>query len=112
MSADRRTNPILFAASLVGVLGALAAVPDVALAQQGRPSTLAMTCGQARNYLAGRGAAVLGTGGYTYDRFVRDRSFCEPTEITRNAVVPARDTPECFVGYRCIEPGRNWFDDE
>ncbi|BCM84475.1 hypothetical protein mvi_29360 [Methylobacterium indicum] len=113
MPTERRPSPTLLAASLVGVLGgALVAVPEAALAQQGRPSTLAMTCGQARNFLAARGAAVLGTGGYTYDRYVRDRSFCEPTEITKNAVVPTRDTPECLVGYRCIEPGRNWFDDE
>lgn len=105
MSADRRQVLIPFAAL------ALATVPTVALAQ-GRPSTLAMTCGQARGFLAAQGAAVLGTGGYTYDRFVRDRSFCEPTQITKNAFVPTRDTPECLVGYRCIEPGRNWFDDE
>ncbi|WP_204165644.1 hypothetical protein [Methylobacterium sp. 17Sr1-1] len=90
----------------------VAAIPAAASAQQGRPSTLDMTCGQARSFLAARGAAVLGTGGYTYDRFVRDRSFCEPTQITKNAFVPTRDTPECLVGFRCIEPGRNWFDDE
>ncbi|MFH6783919.1 MULTISPECIES: hypothetical protein [Methylobacterium] len=107
MSAHRRNpgSPALLAAL------ALAATSAAALAQ-GRPSTLAMTCGQARSFLAAQGAAVLGTGGYTYDRYVRDRSFCEPTQVTRNAVVPTRDTPECLVGYRCIEPGRNWFDDD
>ncbi|PIK70738.1 hypothetical protein [Methylobacterium frigidaeris] len=89
----------------------VSAAPTGALAQ-GRPSTLDMTCRQARSLLAAQGAAVLGTGGYTYDRFVRDRSFCEPTQITKNAFVPTRDTPECLVGYRCIEPGRDWFDDE
>jgi hypothetical protein len=107
--ADRRHLSIVLAAGIV------AAIPAAALAQgrpSGRPSTLDMTCGQARGFLATRGAAVLGTGGYTYDRFVRDRSFCEPTQITKNAFVPTRDTPECLVGYRCIEPGRNWFDDE
>ncbi|WP_245442609.1 hypothetical protein [Methylobacterium terrae] len=113
MSADRRKlgSATLLVTSTVGAFCAFATTSTAALAQ-GRPSTLAMTCGQARSLLAARGAAVLGTGGYTYDRFVRDRSFCEPTQVTRNAFVPTRDTPDCLVGYRCIEPGRNWFDDE
>jgi hypothetical protein len=82
-----------------------------ALAQ--RASTTTMTCGQARGFLAARGAAVIGTGGYTYDRFVRDRSFCQPTEVTRTAFVPTRDTPQCFIGYRCLEPSReDWFGDD
>jgi hypothetical protein len=113
VSAHRRKpgSSTLLAASAVGAVFALAALPAASLAQ-GRPSTLDMTCGQARSFLAARGAAVLGTGGYTYDRFVRDRSFCEPTQVTRNAFVPTRDTPECLVGYRCIEPGRDWFGDD
>jgi hypothetical protein len=91
----------------------LAAVVALSLIATGayaqRASTLAMTCGQARGFVASRGAAVLGTGGYTYDRFVRDRSFCQPTETTRAAFVPTRETPGCFIGYRCIEPSRNGF---
>ena len=43
---------------------------------QTRPSTVAMSCAQARNVVASSGAIVLGTGGYTYDRFVADRRFC------------------------------------
>ena len=81
-----------------------------ALAQ--RPSTTAMSCGQAKGLVNRQGGIVLGTGGQTYDRFVRDRSFCEVTEITIPAFVPAGDTPRCFVGYRCFEPGRgDRFDD-
>ena len=72
-----------------------------------RPSTVDMTCAQARTVVLRQGAAVLGTGGQTYDRFVRDRNFCEPTEIGRRAFVPARDTPACFVGFTCYEPSRN-----
>jgi hypothetical protein len=71
-----------------------------------RPSTVAMTCAQARGLVLRAGGIVLGTGGQTYDRFVRDRSFCEPTEVGRRAFVPSRDTPQCFVGYTCYEPGR------
>lgn len=75
-------------------------------AQAQRPSTTAMSCGQAQSLVTRQGGIVLGTGGQTYDRFVRDRSFCEVTEITVPAYAPAGDTPRCFVGYRCIEPGR------
>lgn len=78
-----------------------------AAAAQGRPSTTAMTCRQAAGLVAAQGAIVLGTGGYTYDRFVRDRSFCQITEAIQSARVPTRDTPACFVGYRCYEPSRD-----
>jgi hypothetical protein len=86
-------------------------VATTAMAQS-RPSTTGMTCGQARGFIGTRGAAVIGTGGQTYDRFVRDRSFCQPTEVTRVAFVPTRDTPQCPIGFRCIEPSRDdWFGD-
>lgn len=81
----------------------LAAAP--ALAQ--RASTVDMTCRQAQGTVNRAGGIVLGTGGPTYDRFVRDRGFCEVTEIASRAFAPTRDTPQCFVGYRCKEPGRN-----
>ena len=83
----------------------LATLP-AALAQS-RPSTVALSCGQAARLVASQGAIVLGTGGPTYDRFVRDRSFCEPTEIARRAFRPTRDNPQCLVGYTCYEPGRD-----
>ena len=77
-----------------------------------RASTTAMTCGQARSFIQAQGAAVIGTGGQTYDRYVRDRSFCEATEVTKTSFVPTRDTASCFIGYRCIEPGRDdWLGD-
>ena len=71
---------------------------------QPRPSTVNMRCAQAAGIVAARGAVVLGTGGFTYDRFVSDRRFCAITETTEPAWVPAADTPQCFVGYRCKEP--------
>ena len=82
----------------------LAASPALA---QGRPSTVAMSCAQASRLVASQGAIVLGTGGQTYDRFVRDRSFCEPTEIARRAFRPTRDTAACLIGYTCYEPSRD-----
>ena len=90
---------------LLPALALLAAGAGPALAQ--RPSTLDMTCAQARSVVLRQGAAVLGTGGQTYDRFVRDRNFCEATEIGRRAFVPTRDTRACLVGFTCYEPSRN-----
>ena len=77
---------------------------------QTRPQTPSMTCAQARGIVLSRGAVVLGTGGFTYDRFVRDRSFCEINETTEVAIVPTRDRPQCPVGYRCRDADY-FFDD-
>jgi len=68
---------------------------------QPRPSTVNRPCGASQQLVFGRGAIVLGTGGFGYDRFVRDRTFCEFNEYIEPAVVPSLDTPQCFVGYRC-----------
>ena len=62
-----------------------------------------MSCSQAAGLVASSGAIVLGTGGYTYDRFVTDERFCLRSETTDPAWVAAGDTPQCFVGYRCRE---------
>ena len=67
---------------------------------QQRPATPDLTCGQAQQIILSRGAAVLSTGPHTYDRYVRDRSFCERNETTELAFVPSRDTPRCPM-YRC-----------
>ncbi|MFD1302155.1 hypothetical protein [Methylobacterium marchantiae] len=71
-----------------------------------RASTTDMTCAQAQATVTRSRGIVLGTGGATYDRFVRDRGFCEVTEITVPAYAPTRDDPNCLVGYRCREPSR------
>jgi len=77
---------------------------------QSRPSTTNMSCNASRQLVFSRGAIVLGTGGQTYDRFVRDRTFCQMTEYTQTAIVPSLETPTCFVGYRCKEGPRDWWD--
>ena len=77
---------------------------------QTRPSTLAMPCSAIRQLVLAQGAVVLGTGGYTYDRFVRDGTFCAISEYTLPAFVPCRDTPSCFIGYRCRQGPRDWWD--
>ncbi|WP_243369600.1 hypothetical protein [Microvirga solisilvae] len=77
---------------------------------QTRPSTLSMPCQASRQLVLSRGAIVLGTGGFTYDRFVRDQSFCDTTEFAQAAYVPSPDAPQCFVGYRCKQGPREWWD--
>jgi hypothetical protein len=84
------------------VAAAMSALVSTAIAQP-RPSTTAMSCAQAAGLVASRGAVVLGTGGYTYDRFVSDQRFCLRSERTEPVWVPAGDTRQCFVGYRCKE---------
>ncbi len=75
-----------------------------AAAAQPQPSTTAMTCSQAQAFLGSQGAAVIGTGGFTYDRFVTSRAYCEPTQTTRTAFVPTADARACAIGFTCIEP--------
>jgi hypothetical protein len=78
---------------------------------QTRPSTVNMPCGASRQLVFSRGAIVLGTGGLTYDRFVRDGTFCDVTEYAQAAYVPSLETPVCFVGFRCKQGPRDWWDD-
>jgi len=85
---------------LVLVLLALASVSTGAKAQAG-PTTLDMTCAQARGLVAARGAVVLRTGPTTYDRYVRDASFCALQETTRPAWVRTADVAQCPVGGVC-----------
>jgi hypothetical protein len=87
----------------IGIFLMISVAATSAFAQP-RLSTVAMSCGHAAGLVTSAGAIVLGTGGQTYDRFVRDRSFCVHGEITEAVWVPARDTPQCFVGYRCKSP--------
>jgi hypothetical protein len=93
----------------LAVVLALSALATPAQAQP-RPMTPGLACGQVQQLVQRNGAIVLGTGTYTYDRYVRDLSFCQLDESLRSAWVPARDTPQCFAGYVCRE-GRDWFDD-
>jgi hypothetical protein len=73
-----------------------------------RASSVDRPCAASRQDVARNGAIVLGTGGYTYDRFVADRRFCERDEFTEPAFVPSRDTQACFVGYRCRSSSPLW----
>lgn len=81
-----------------------AAVPAAA---QGRPYAPSLSCARLHALLERSGAAVISTGPRTYDRFVRDGRFCQPTEVTEAAWVRASDEPDCFIGYTCKEADRD-----
>ncbi len=68
-----------------------------------RADSTAMTCQAAKTFILEKGAAVLSTGNGTYDRYVRDQSFCYPQQIGKTAFAPTRDNPRCYVGLTCEE---------
>ncbi|MDJ1159546.1 hypothetical protein QNA08_15020 [Chelatococcus sp. SYSU_G07232] len=84
-------------------LGLVAALVATAVHAQSRPYAPRMSCRAVAGLVAARGAVVISTGPTTYDRYVRDRRFCEITEVTQPAWVPTADSPQCFIGYTCKE---------
>jgi hypothetical protein len=68
---------------------------------QGRPVSTTLTCSRAAGLVASQGAVVLGTGVYTYDRYVSSSSSCTLGETIEPAWVPTVDNLQCFVGYQC-----------
>lgn len=91
------------------VLLAIAGLSTGALAQP-TATTLNMTCDQARQIVASQGAVVLHTGPTTYDRYVRDSSFCNRPFTARPAWVRTADVAQCPIGSVCrsvdIESGQ------
>lgn len=81
-------------------LAALLAILATAAAAQ-RPSTLDMTCAEAAALITERGAIVLGTGGYTYKRFVAHRGYCVGDEQTEPAWAPTAEG-RCRIARICV----------
>ncbi len=73
---------------------------------QSHPLTLQMSCNGARQLVASQGAAVLNTGPTTYDRYVGRYGQCVLGETLDPAWVPTADTPQCPIGYRCVQRTR------
>ncbi|WP_375464204.1 hypothetical protein [uncultured Methylobacterium sp.] len=88
----------LVTALLIG----LAAGPAPAQIRSAMPR---MTCADAMDLVKRGGEVVVALGGPKPERIVRDRSFCDFSEIAELRFVPTRDNPECPIGYRCREPG-------
>jgi hypothetical protein len=66
-----------------------------------RPDTRIMTCEQARAFVREKGAVIMSTGQYTYERFVSGYGYCDRGEETWLQVAPTKDNPKCRVGYIC-----------
>jgi hypothetical protein len=79
---------------------AMASLSTGAMAQSG-PTTLNMTCAQARGIVASQGAVVLRTGPNTYDRYVRGSSFCARGETVHPVWVRTADAAQCPIGGVC-----------
>ena len=72
-----------------------------AMPAEARINTTNLSCNQAKDLVYSRGAIVLSTGRNTYDRFVRNRSFCPISDYTKRAYVRTRDRRSCNIGYTC-----------
>lgn len=68
-----------------------------------RPYSPGLPCHSIQTLIFTKGAVVLSTGPFTYDRFVRDQGYCVLGEITEPAWVITSDQRECFIGYTCGE---------
>ena len=79
-------------------------------AEAQRPSTLGMTCRQAQNLVASRGAVVLSTGTHTYDRFVAGPGYCMTAEWAYSGTARTSDSPACRLGYVCKSTPPIWYD--
>ncbi len=85
---------------------AFSVVASAAFAQA-RPFTPRLSCSEAAAIVMARGGVVLSTGATTYDRYVRDRSFCQISEVLKPAFVATASNPQCFIGYTCVESSRD-----
>jgi hypothetical protein len=88
------------------VASGLALLTSVAVAAAQELSTTTMTCRAAAGVVQTKGAAVFGTGRDTFDRFVRDASFCAHGQTLRPGFAPSLDDPSCLVGWICFEEPR------
>jgi len=70
-----------------------------------RPSTTNMACADAAALVKAKGAIVLSTGAYTYDRFVAHAGYCGAGEKALGAWVNTADSDSCFIGYVCKNRG-------
>lgn len=70
---------------------------------QARPDTRYMSCGQANSLVQNNGAIIFSTGAHTYDKYVKNRAYCNMGQILERAFVPTADQRRCKVGFRCKE---------
>ncbi|MHC5653088.1 hypothetical protein [Stappia sp.] len=103
-----RGNRRALAGLVAGIAGTATLVAGLTFAPQEaaaqRPDLRQMSCAQARNLVARRGAVVMTTGRYTYERFVAGPRWCDHWETVAPRAAATRDNPRCVVGYICETP--------
>jgi hypothetical protein len=82
-------------------LALFATLPLLATPVEAREASTTLTCAAAKARVLQQGAILFDTSPTTFDRFVRDPSFCVRGEVTRPAWVPTKDNPQCMIGYTC-----------
>jgi hypothetical protein len=82
------------------IAGATLLVSALSAVAQPLRQTTSLKCRDAAALVASSGAIVLGTGPHTYERFVSGAGCGMTSEAP--AWVAALDTPQCFIGYRCV----------
>ena len=70
-------------------------------AAQARQSSRILSCAAAAQMVQDRGAVLFDTSPTTFDRYVRDGSFCPLGTILRPEWIATRDKSQCNVGYIC-----------
>ena len=75
----------------------------LAQASSHRPNTTHMSCAQARSLVHSRGAVILSTGRFTYNKYVKNHAYCNVSEELIRAHVPTIDSHRCNVGFICKE---------
>ena len=71
---------------------------------EARPDTRQMTCGEVNAAIQDAGSLVMTTGRNTYQRFVANRNWCDPWELTKPQYAPSADQARCVVRAVCWEP--------
>lgn len=90
-------------ALLLGLTASASALAQGRAAPQS--ATLRLSCAEAMVWVKREGEVTIAAGRGAPERLVRDRSFCEFSEVAELRFVPTRDNPQCPIGYRCREPG-------
>ena len=70
-------------------------------AAQARPAAQSLTCADAQRVVRSQGAVVMDLSPNTYDRVVRDSSFCSGGTLLQPSYARTRDSQSCFIGYIC-----------
>lgn len=91
-------RPLLFALALLAASSSLA---DAQQSRRGAGAGAAPSCADLQGRIGATGRAVLPTGPGTFEEIIGEGALCSGNEARIPAIVSARDTPQCRIGYRC-----------